>query len=278
MDGTYAGGFANSRACWQSYPKHNRTGDHVSDHIMSPGGVCPIQSKMFSNVSCSVNTVPFMLRASEILEPIMRMTMNNKVAGKIGLPYPDYNRRLVGDDLRCQFNNRLENPGSSTTFIPGDYEWKAREKWRKQATKNEKEAYESDLGDGREDSVLSPIIAFWEPLNLGCFSCIPQVMNTSDLPEWHPYKMSGVGIPNVNRIVINAQLGPNFAGNMCCAVSRGLRANGGWDANAVCSTGRVISLHELSGVELFATVYKPPALWTGSQHAQYLIPTWACER
>ena len=153
MDGTYAGGFANSRACWQSYPKHNRTGDKVSDHIMFPGGVCPIQSKMFSNVSCAVNTVPFMVRASEILEPIMRMTMNNKVAGKVGLPYPDYNRRLVGDDLRCQFSNREAAPGSSTLFIPGDYEWKAREKWRKQATDNEERKYESDIdGGGRETS------------------------------------------------------------------------------------------------------------------------------
>ena len=65
---------------------------------------------------------------------------------------------------------------------------------------------------------------------------------------------------------------------MCCAVSRGMRVNGAWTANAACSSGRVISLHELSGVELFATVYKPPALWTGAQHAQYMIPTWACER
>ena len=73
---------------------------------MFPGGVCPIQSKMFSNVSCSVNTVPFMARASEILEPIMRMTVPSKIAGKVNLPYPDYDRKLVGDDLRCQFSNR----------------------------------------------------------------------------------------------------------------------------------------------------------------------------
>ena len=65
---------------------------------------------------------------------------------------------------------------------------------------------------------------------------------------------------------------------MCLAVSRGLRVNAQWVGDQPNSVGRHISLSELSGVELFATVYKPPALWTGASQAQYLIPTWACER
>ncbi len=119
---------------------------------------------------------------------------------------------------------------------------------------------------------------FWEPINLAMFSCIPQVMEAGSLPAWHPYRQSGVGIPNVNKLILNAQLGPNFAGNMCLAVSRGMRVAGAWGAGNTGTGGRHISLHALSGVELFATVYKPPTLWTGASQSQYVIPTWAASR
>ena len=263
MDGN-TGAQVNTRSCWQSYPERFIARDKVSDHIMFPAGVCPLQSKMFSNVSCSVNSVSFQARPSEILEPIMRMTIPGKIAGKVGLPYPDYYTKRVGNNMRMNFSSQLANPGGTELYVPGDYEWKAYEKWRKQATEGDQVTYESDVGGAVGNAVLSPVFEFWEPLNLACFSCIPQVMEAASLPAWHPYRMSGVGIPNVNRLVINAQMGPNFAGCMCLAVSRGLRANGGWGANAACTGGRNISLHEITGVELFATVYKPPTLWTGA--------------
>ena len=91
---------------------------------------------MFDNVSCSVNGVSFQARASEILEPIMRMTVPNSVASKINLPYPDYSAKRVGNELRKSFAGfQLANgdPEPSHLYVPSDYEWKAYEKWRKQA-------------------------------------------------------------------------------------------------------------------------------------------------
>ncbi len=146
-----------------------------------------------------------MARASEILEPILRMTVPSKIASKVtGVPYPDYNRKKVANFQNMSFCNLLTRVGGPSLYLPGDYEWKASEKWRKQATQNERIEYEPDVGEAHHASALSFEVEFWEPLNLGCFSCIPQVMNTATLPSWHPYAMSGVGIPNVNRIVINA--------------------------------------------------------------------------
>ena len=88
--------------------------------------------------------------------------------------------------------------------------------------------YESALDGNGTTEIMGPEIEFWEPLTLACFSPLAQTMQCSTLPDWHQYRMQGVGIPNVNRLVINAQLGQNFAGNCCLALSRGLRANAGW--------------------------------------------------
>ncbi len=57
-----------------------------------------------------------------------------------------------------------------------------------------------------------------------------------------------------------------------------MRADGEWAADGTCSASRKISLVEFREVELFATVYKPPALWVGNGAASFQIPTWACER
>ena len=138
--------------------------------------------------------------------------------------------------------------------------------------------YESVLDGNGTTEIVGPEIEFWEPLTLACFSSLAQTMQCSTLPDWHPYRMQGVGIPNVNRLVINAQLGQNFAGNCCLALSRGLRANAGWNGDAVCGRGRHISLDSISEVSLFATVVKPPQLWVGSSQSSYQIPTWAVER
>lgn len=124
-----------SRGCWQSYDDRLRAADKVSDNIMLPGGICPIQSKMFENVSCSVNGVSFQARASEILEPIMRMTVPNTVAEKVNLPYPDYSGKRVQDFGRFSYADtaltNAQRVGPSKHYVPSDYEWKAYEKWRK---------------------------------------------------------------------------------------------------------------------------------------------------
>ncbi len=93
---------------------------------------------MFDNVSCSVNGVSFQARASEILEPIMRMTVPNSVASKINLPYPDFSKKMVANDLQKTFTQAgltVDNPQPSTSYVPSDYEWLAYEKWRKMACK-----------------------------------------------------------------------------------------------------------------------------------------------
>ena len=88
----------------------------------------------------------------------------------------------------------------------------ASEKWRKECLKVGKKAtytgvFESALGGGVNDFVETGWIEFWEPLCLGPFGPLAQCMEAKTLPNWHPYRMSGVGLPNVNKIVINAQLG-----------------------------------------------------------------------
>jgi hypothetical protein len=50
---------ANSRAQWQTYPTAERRTNLISDNVMLPGGVSPLQERMFSNVSMSVNGVTF---------------------------------------------------------------------------------------------------------------------------------------------------------------------------------------------------------------------------
>ena len=101
---------------------------------------------MFQNVSCTVNNVSFMARPDEVLSQINRMTIPNKVAGKIGLSYPTY-------DAKRTINNRTKrycdgDDRSSSYDVPSDFEWKAYEKWRKQATQNETAIYNSarDVG------------------------------------------------------------------------------------------------------------------------------------
>ena len=67
---------------------------------MMAGGICPIQSKVFQNVSCAVNGVSFMARTSEILEPVLRMTVPNRIVTKVsGVPYPEFGDKLVGNSL-----------------------------------------------------------------------------------------------------------------------------------------------------------------------------------
>ncbi len=270
----------STRATWDSYDER-RLGAHIaSDHIMLPGGICPIQAKLFDNVSLSINGVSFQARASEILEPICRMTVPNKIASKINLPYPDYYTKKVASSVRKGFFDDAA-VGPSRQYVPGDYEWKAAEKWRKQAVAQGADGQFQSHGGGQDNSALSPWIEFWEPLCLACFSPLAQTMECKTLPDWHPWRMQGVGIPNCNRLVINAQLGQNFAGNMCLAVSRGAHNTASWTTNAgqgfQCGS-RNISLAAIEGVELFATVYKPPQLWVGASQSSYVIPTFAVER
>ncbi len=73
----------------------------------------------------------------------MRMTVPNKIASKVNLPYPDYYEKKVGNSLRQSFCGFNAAPGGSFNYVPGDYEWKAYEKWRKQATERETIEYES---------------------------------------------------------------------------------------------------------------------------------------
>ena len=270
-----------TEASWSSYDERRLGANIASDHIMLPGGICPIQAKLFDNVSLSVNGVSFQARASEILEPICRMTVPNKIASKINLPYPDYYTKKVGSSVRKGFFDPA-GVGPSRLYVPGDYEWKASEKWRKQALTQPTAAGEFHVrGGGLAASALSPWIEFWEPLCLGCFSPLAQTMECKTLPDWHPWRMQGVGIPNVNRLVINAQLGQNFAGNMCLAVARGAHHANSWtlnNANGLQFGSRNISLAAIEGVELFASVYKPPQLWVGASQSSYVIPTFAVER
>ena len=137
---------------------------------------------------------------------------------------------------------------------------------------NAEGVYESAEGALVADTIQSCTIEYWEPLNLGPFSCLPQTMECKTLPNWHPNRQCGLGLPMVNSIVINAQMNTNFAGNMINAISRGFRGG-------ATETGtRKITLNSIDDVELFATVFKPPQLWVGASHASYVIPTWACER
>lgn len=96
---------------------------------MFPAGVAPLQERMFQNVSCSVNNCQFMARPSEILGQINRMTIPNKVASKIGLPYPTYDGKRCYNAKSKRYDNGADNPGF--TEVPTDYEWKGYEKWRK---------------------------------------------------------------------------------------------------------------------------------------------------
>ncbi len=226
---------------------------------------------MFDNVSCSVNTVSFQARASEILDPIMRMTIPNTVASKINLPYPDFSKKMVANDLQKSYTRagiERANPQQCGQYVPSDYEWLAYEKYRKMACNQEEINETQEGGDpgcflsalgaaGAASTSDSPWIEFWEPLSLACFSCLPQTMECKTLPDWHPYRMASPGLPCVSKLTINAQLGQNFAGNMCLAVSRGVGATGEWH-NGIGCRGFGIELAELKDCELYATVFKPP--------------------
>ena len=130
---------AGGRSTFQSYDERIR-GAKVSDHIMWPAGICPIQAKLFSNVSCTVNNVSFMCRADEILEPVLRMCVPGKVCSKIsGVPYQEFYTKKVGNDLYQTFS-QPDGGEASKLYVPGDYEWKASEKWRKECLKVGKKA------------------------------------------------------------------------------------------------------------------------------------------